>query len=53
MEEKDEEKKPVDIEFYDRNANSENYENTIDFRWSDVKWEDEEILIRLTSLREK
>ena len=32
-------------------ADPENDENSIDFRWSDAQWEDEEPLLRLPWLR--
>ena len=34
MEENDEEKEPIDIEFTKKRAGPENDENVIDFRWS-------------------
>ena len=39
---KDEEKEPIDIEFTEQNADPENNENAIDFRWSVVQEEDED-----------
>ena len=43
LEENDEEEKePVDLEFAEQKADPYNDENAIDFRWSDVKEEDEE-----------
>ena len=38
----EEEKEEIDIEFNDRKVYSENNENMIDFRWSDVQGEDKE-----------
>ena len=43
-----EEKEPINIELTDQKADPYNDENTIDFRWSYVKWK---ILFWLTLLR--
>ena len=41
-ENEEEEKEPIGIELTEQNSGPDNAENTIDFRWSDVKEEDEE-----------
>ena len=41
-ENEEEEKEAIDIEFTEQKADTDNDENVIDFRWSDVKGEDEE-----------
>ena len=41
-ENEDEEKEPIIIQFTEQNTDFDNNENAIDFRWSDVKEEDEE-----------
>ena len=38
----EEEREPIDIKFAEQNADSENNENAIEFRWSDGQEEDEE-----------
>ena len=38
----EEEKEAIDIEFSEQKADTDNDENMIDFRWSDVQEEDEE-----------
>ena len=40
----EEEKESIHIKFTDRKEDSENDENAIDLRWSDVEGENEEIL---------
>ena len=47
----DKEKEPINIELTEQKADPYNDENDIDFRWSDVKEEDEED-IALTSFIE-
>ena len=42
MEENKEEKEKIDIEFTEQKSDHDNYENTIDFRWSDAQGEYEE-----------
>ena len=43
----DEEKDPIDIEFNEQKADSENDETAIDFKWSDVQGEDEKHIAKV------
>ena len=45
--ENDEEKEAVGIDFTEQKANPENYENTIDIRWSDIQREDKEDITKV------
>ena len=44
-EENEEEKEPINIEFTEQNTDPYNDENAIDFRWSDVQEEEENIAL--------
>ena len=41
----EEEKEPIDIEFTEQKTDPENNENVIDFRWSDVQEDEEDIAL--------
>ena len=38
-------KEPIDIEFTEQKAGFENYKNAIDFKWSSVQEEEEDIAL--------
>ena len=51
LEENEEEKEAIDIEFTEQKADTDNDENVIVFRWSDVKEKTRKTLLRLKWLR--